>query len=151
MKHIWIFLAAVLGSMLLYNGTDAAKLAPAQVVCVQSADGVVTVRTDLGNMGRGKDLEQAFLDLEDTTPAKVFLDTADYLLVDEISRKYLPELRKWLKGDCRVCEVGEIQDLETAAIYLVAHPPKPKLRDLAGEESALPYLTETEERFCLKE
>lgn len=150
MKQIWIYLVTALGLMLLTNGTDAAKLAPAQVVCVQTGEGVVTVRTDLGDMGRGADLREAFSDLEATTPAKVFLDTADYLLVDKTAKKYLPEMRQWLKGDCRVCEVGEIEDLLGAAAYLDAHPPTTKLRDLIAAEMPLPYLTENEGRFCLK-
>lgn len=150
MKQIWLFLAAALGLMLLPGGTDAAKLAPAQVVCVQTAEGIVTVRTDFGNMGSGRDLSEAFKDLENTTPGKVFLDTADYLLVDETSVRYLQELGGWLKGDCLVCLGKEIKDLPGAADYLDAHPPRQKLKDCRGDEVVLPHLTEMDERFCLK-
>ena len=136
--------------LLLPGGTDAAKLAPAQLVCLQTVDGEITVRTDLGNMGRGTDLEEAFADLENTTAGKVFLDTADYLLVDEGSMKYLPEAAEWLKGNCFVFRAGEVQDLESAAVYLDAHPVGVKLKECRTGNEDLPIVTETDGRFCLK-
>lgn len=150
MKQVWIYFGVLLALMLLPAGTDAAKLAPAQLVYVQTNGSEITVRTDLGNMGSGRDLSEAFKDLEDTTPGKVFLDTADYLLVDETSVRYLQELGGWLKGDCLVCLGKEIKDLPGAADYLDAHPPRQKLKDCRGDEVILPHLTEMDERFCLK-
>ena len=111
MKQVWIYFGVLLALMLLPAGTDAAKLAPAQLVYVQTNGSEITVRTDLGNMGSGRDLSEAFKDLENTTPGKVFLDTADYLLVDETSVRYLQELGGWLKGDCLVCLGKKIKDL----------------------------------------
>ena len=150
MKQIYIYLGIFLALLLLPGGTDAAKLAPAQVVSVQTEDGEIMVRTDLGNFGRGADLEEAFADLEDTTSGKVFLDTADYLLVDEASMAYLPELTQWLKGNCLVFKSGEVEDLEGAALYLDAHPAGLELKECRSGNEDLPIVTETDGRFCLK-
>ena len=150
MKQIYIYFGVLLALLLLPGGTDAAKLAPAQLVCVQTDGQTVRIRTDLGNLGNGRTLSDAFADLENTTPGKVFLDTADYLVVDENSIGYLPDLAQWVKGDCLVCIGKGIEDLSGAATYLDSHPPGVKLEDCQGGNKALPYLTENDERFCLK-
>lgn len=149
MRQIGICILAVL-ALLLPRGTDASELAPAQVVYVQVDGQTVTVRTDLGNIGKGKNLQEAFLDLNNTTPAKVFLDTADYLLINEKGISVLPELQLWLKGSCMVCVANEITDLQSAAEYLKAHSPELKLKDWSAGGMDLPLLTESDERFCLK-
>lgn len=149
MKQLYIYLATAVALLLLPGGTDAAKLAPAQLVYVQTEGQTVTVRTDMGNMGLGENLEEAFADLERTTPGKIFLDTADYLLVDSESTKLLPELKGWLKGNCLVCTSETVKDLPGAAGYLDAHPPGTKLKHCTGENVLLQVLTEIEERFCL--
>lgn len=150
MKHLYIYFGVLIALLFLPGGTDAAKLAPAQVVSVETGGEQIVVRTDLGNLGEGTGLVEAFSDLENTTSAKVFLDTADYLLVDEGAVKYLAELKRWLKGDCRVCLGENIEDLAGAGKYLDAHLPGIKLKDCRGTSEGLPYLTETDERFCLK-
>lgn len=150
MKQLYIYFGILLALLLLPGGTDAAKLVPAQLVYVQRQGDDITVRTDMGNMGKGRDLTEAFVDLEKTTSGKVFLDTADYLLVNEAAINLLPELKSWLKGDCYICVADEIEDLEGAAVYLDAHPPELKLRELSRENGDLPLLIEIDERFCLK-
>lgn len=150
MKQLYIYFGILLALLLLPGGTDAAKLAPAQVVYVQVQGDEIIVRTDMENEGRGADLKEAFDDLENTTSGKVFLDTADYLLVDEASMGYLQELTEWLKGTCLVCKAENVENLLDAAIYLEAHPPGQKLKDCRFGSNALPILTENDGRFCLK-
>ena len=150
MKQLYLYFVVLLALLLLPGGTDVGKLAPAEVVYVQSVGELVSIRTDMGNIGLGGDLEEAFEDLEKTTPGKVFLDTADYLLVDAASKLLLPELAERLKGDCRVCQTEGVADLSGAAAYLDAHPPGVKLEESCSDDSLLPVLTEIDERFCLK-
>lgn len=150
MKQLYIYLTAALALLLLPGGTDVAKLAPAELVYVQTYGKGVTVRTDLGDYGIGQNLQEAFADLENTTTGKVFLDTAEYLLVNEEGIGQLEELKSWLKEDCRVCLANEIEDLESAAAYLNAHPPSMRLKEWSGIRNQLTVLTETNKRFCIK-
>lgn len=150
MKYLYMYFGLLLALLAVPGGTDAAKLAPAQLVYIQSEDELVSIRTDMGNIGEGESLEEAFADLGATTPGKVFLDTAEYLIVDEASRRYLPELSDWLKERCLVCQGEGIEDLLGAAIYLDAHQPTVKLGDLSDRNKDLPLLTEIDERFWLK-
>ena len=150
MRTLCMYFAVLLTFTFLPGGIDAAKLAPAELVYVQTEGQVVTVRTDLENAGRGSNLAEAFADLENTTAGKVFLDTADYLLVDETSVMHLRELAQWLKGDCLVCIAREVENLSGAATYLDSHRPEVRLEDCGNGNVDLMYLTEMDERFCLK-
>lgn len=135
MKHLVIYLAAVVALMLLPGGgTDAAKLRPAELVIVETTQDQIQIRTDLGDQGSGSDLAEAFASLESAAPGKIFLNTADYLLVVPQTVALLPQLREYLSGKCCVCVVdGEI-DPSQAAAYLRAHPINVQLKNAYQEE-----------------
>ena len=151
MKQLSVFLAALLGLLLLPRGTDVAKLAPAQLVRVERDGAEIVIRTDLGNVGRGTNLDAAFEDLKRTTPGVVFLDTAQYLVLDENSVSCLEELSHWVKKTCRV-SIGEgIRDLQGASAYLQTHPPRVKIGESKAGCRDLPHLTELNGRFSIKQ
>ena len=80
---IYIFLLAatpVLG-LVLFKGTDIAKLQPVEVVSLSIQEGQLQIQTDTGNMGIGSTCKQAWEDLQNAATGVVFLDTADYLTV----------------------------------------------------------------------
>ena len=106
--------------------TDVGKLRPVEVIAVARTENGYTVRTDTGDMGTGNTLKAAFCNLEDTTAGVIYLDTAEYLLLEtEIEEKRL--LRELLKNGIRVCAAEPEIPLEGSGAYLDIHHPKSRL------------------------
>ena len=111
---------------------DVAKLLPIQAVAVYMEDGAVILETDTENKGRGDNVENALENLKEITPAVVYLDTAEFLLVSENAVSYLNELRDFLKPSVKVCVCEAVGQVKDAAKYLDVHGNLPKLRDWKG-------------------
>ena len=97
----WLIGGVMIIALALLNGenrtgTDIAELEPAQVLWVDEA-GAVEVRTDMGQMGRGRNLDEAVRDMEQTATGRVFLETAEYLLVTPGGATRLDELCRLLR------------------------------------------------------
>ena len=77
---------------------DIAKLQPIEAVAIYIEQDSVIVKTDMESIGVGKTAMEAVENLKDATPAVVYLDTADYLLVGEgagaAAQEILPLLRR---------------------------------------------------------
>ena len=114
-----LLLAAVL--IVPVQRTDVGRLRPVQVVAISHADGWVVIQTDTDDYGIGTDAITAMQNLKDTTPASIYLDTADYLLVQKNAAADAESLRTHLKDTVKVygCE-GNI-DLKLAAQFLRVH------------------------------
>lgn len=111
---------------------DVAKLLPIQAVAVYMEDGAVILETDTENKGRGDNVENALENLKEITPAVVYLDTAEFLLVSENAVSYINELRDFLKPSVKVCVCEAAGQVKDAAKYLDVHGNLPKLRDWKG-------------------
>lgn len=143
-----VLLAAAFGWM-PFQGTDVADLLPVEIVRIRVDDGTIRVQTDTGNSGSGTDLQEAFHDLKSTAAGEIFLETADYLLVDEGTAAYLEALCEYLRPGCGVClESGE-QELAEAAAFLKTHEPPVSLQDYRAGERRLPWLRSVEGRMYL--
>ncbi len=150
MKQVLVYLAVALGLTQLPGGTDVGKLAPAQLVHIYMEEEKTVVRTDLDNMGMGDSLEAAFADLQARTPGKVFLDTAEYLLISREAEAQLPAISRWLKKECLVCLSDGVEDLASAAAYLQAHPPELKLKGCKDGAMVCQILQEEYGQFRLE-
>jgi len=117
-----LLLIAVLGWM-PFEGSDVAKLKPVEVVRIERKDSIIMVQTDTGDSGQGQDLPSAFADLKQRTAGQVFLETADYLLIDTEAEPLLPELTAWLRPACGVCICNVPVELEQVALFLNTHSP----------------------------
>ena len=128
MKRILIYLF-VLGAALAVpaEGTDVGKLQPVGLVQLYIEDGMVFIRTDTGDSGVGHDVTAAFKNLEDTTSGVIYLDTADFLLVNENAVGQVHTLGAYLKPSIRACIGGEDVDPVEAAEYLTTHRPTTRL------------------------
>lgn len=149
----WLIGGVMIIALALLNGenrtgTDIAELEPAQVLWVDEA-GAVEVRTDMGQMGRGRNLDEAVRDMEQTAAGRVFLETAEYLLVTPGGATRLDELCRLLRPSCKVCLINGNVDLEMAANYLAVHKPAVTLGDFQKGEWRLPILYIKEERMYL--
>ena len=131
------------------GGEDVGKLQPVQVVLLQNQDDEVRLMTDTEDLGRGEDVSQALLYMKETAPGRVFLDTADYLLVEPGAEIWLPQLQEYLRPSCSVCYVTDEVDLQQAGQYLQLHEPKLTISQYEAGERGLPYLISNEGRMKL--
>lgn len=133
------------------TGTDAAKLQPVQAVYLYMEEGKLTILTDTGDQGAGADLEKALSDLKITTPGKIFLETAEYLLVSEETKIYIEELYEELRPACGLCLVEGQPEMESAVKYLSAHRPESSLKDYRAGQKRLPKIRVEEGRMYLEQ
>ncbi len=143
-----LLLAAVLG-WLPFTGTDVAKLQPVEVLRVGMEKGLVQVETDTGSIGKGTDLEKAFLDLKETATGEIFLETADYLLLRPEARGLLEALADYLRPACGICLESGTAKLEQVAPFLAAHEPGLTLQEYRAGQRELPTLNTHEGRLSL--
>lgn len=106
---------------------NVADLEPVQVVAVCMREGEVTILTDTDDMGKGADVREALADMKAHTPTVIYLDTAEYLLVEPGAEEQARILGAELKGGVRVAPYNG-GDLQQEAKYADLHNDLPKLR-----------------------
>ncbi len=146
----WILLTAAVAAALMFpsrDTADVAELLPVELLYVSKDESGIWVQTDTGDLGIGGDLQSALEDLEGTAPGRIFLDTADYLIITKETIDLLPQLWEILRPATEVC-LGINADTRAAA-FLSAHKPGVTLNDIRSGEQSLPSLIRTEERYCL--
>lgn len=150
----WFWLLAFAGLLFLgrleHAGTEISDLEPVELVLVYAGESGVRIETDTAAKGSGKDVAQALEDLHAATPATVFLDTAQYLVLAGQAEQCLPQLYGLLRPACYVCLGEEGMDLEQAAAYLRVHPPQVKLLACRAGCADLEKLTVNEGRGQLE-
>lgn len=151
MKRWLIYLGALLlaGALSPFTGTDVAQLQPVEVLMITADRGDVEITTDTGDLGRGKNLREAFADLQQTSPKKIFMETAEYLLIDRSAESMLPEITEFLRPSCAVCFVEGEMELGMAAAFLNTHAPRLTLQNYRTGDRDLPRLVIKEERMYL--
>lgn len=148
----WLFyalavaLVAITGYM-PFSGSDVAKLQPVELIRVGYTDDRLTVQTDTGDFGYGQTVAQALGKLKETTAGEVFLDTADFVLVDSGAEHCLDQLTGFLRPACKVCLVDADMKLSAAAEFLRIHSRDFTLQDYRAGKKNIPYLGVEEERF----
>lgn len=150
----WLFYVLVLAGIPVlsfggFGGEDVGKLSPVHVIAVLGEEEQVQLLTDTGELGMGKDVRQAIRNMEERAPARVFLDTADYLLLKPGAEIWLPELLEHLRPSCHLCYLTAESDLEEAGKYLQIHEPDLTLSQYEAGERELPYLISDEGRLKL--
>lgn len=143
-----LFIATAIFGTNSSRGTDIAKLAPIGVVWLSEGDGKIFLKTDTGDFGVGEDMQAALEDMKATASGTVFLDTADYLIVEQGREELLEQAYTFLRPSCMICVAEKMPDLEVAAEYLSAHEPELTLRQYRVEKGNIPELVELEGRFA---
>ena len=130
----WILYIAIL--LMLYvaplERLDVAKLLPIQAVAVYTEGDSVVLETDTENKGKGASIADALQDLKENTPAVVYLDTAEFLMVSESAVSEMEEIKNYLKPSVKVCVCDAAGKVKDTAKYLDVHRKLPKLKDWNG-------------------
>lgn len=153
MKHwIWYALGIVILAALgfaPFHGTDVAKLEPVELIRVSEEGGMILVETDGEDAGVGADVASAFSDLKRKAAKDIFLETADYLLLEPGITDQLSAVAEYLRPACAVClEYGKA-DLKAATAYLGTHKPEVTLQDVRAANKKIPALMIWEGRMEL--
>lgn len=151
MKRWILYIALVLLSAIPFQGTDISKLAPVEVVWLAEEDGQVLLMTDTEDVGQGADVAEALSDMKAAAKGTIFLDTADYLIVENGAEGFLNQITDVLRPSCMVCRTKQVPDLKEAAEFLLAHEPDVTLRQWQNDGRELPLLKEAERSFVWDE
>ena len=111
---------------------DVAKLLPVQAVAVYTEGDAVVLETDTENKGKGVSIADALADLKENTPAVVYLDTAEFLMVSESAVSEMEEIKNYFKPTVKVCVCDAAGKVKDTAKYLDVHRKLPKLEDWNG-------------------
>lgn len=122
------------------TGTDVAALEPVKLLYVDSRDGVYFLSTDTGQQGRGNTVSRAISDLKETSTGKIYLDTAQHLLISRSAWEAVDRLSEHLRPDCSVTVAEGIPDVEKASSFLDSHKPDYTLNDFRAGEKKVPVL-----------
>ena len=129
------FLAAAILSRLPHPAVDIARLDPVRAIYLYMDGATMTIETDTGTTGTGADLESAYAALRNNADREIFLDTAEFLILDT----HVPITEVFyelLRPTTRVVFSDEKPNLETVSDYLTIHPPDLTLAKLRAKNSA---------------
>lgn len=87
---------------------------------------MVVLQTDTDDVGVGSDALAALENMKQTSPAVIYLDTAQYLLIGTEGESAAQQLRGVLKDNIRLCKTQDQIDLQSVAKYLPVHGQLPK-------------------------
>ncbi len=153
MKHSIIYSILIGASVVLgalpFSSYDVGKLHPIKTIAAREADGIVTLRADTGDMGKGESWALAMEDMSQTASGTVLQGTVAFVILEHDG--LLEDVLKddALSPSCVVC-LGELpEDLEAAGEYLSAHKPQTSLVSLRAEKRLLPVLGQVEGGFRL--
>ena len=133
----WLLLPGLLAAGLLlrlpHPARDIAGLEPVRAVYLCQKDGLTTIETDTGTIGSGADLESAYAALKSNADREIFLDTAQFLILDP----YVPitePIFDIFRPDCKVVITDARPDLKKSSDYLSQHPPKQNLAQIRASK-----------------
>lgn len=150
----WIWYLGALGIVMALDwmpffGADVASLHPVEVIRIWADQNGITVQTDTGSMGRGGSIAHAFEDLENTTSGRIFLETAEFVLINREGTALLPELSGYLRPACGVCVLEGQWLPEQVGRFLDTHRPGYSLQDYRAGGQKYQRLIEQEGRMWL--
>ena len=152
MKMIWIGVAALVIALAAGQSggkTEVAELLPIEVIAVRTRGDQVSLCTDTQDTGRGRTVSDAFDNLRQSAAGEVFLETADYLILDAKSLQHMEELATVLRPNCRICICEETVDLQDAAAYLRIHKPQTTVREYMAGMTEITIMTCTKGKMEL--
>ena len=151
MKRVLLYVLILIAVLLIpVERTDVGKLQPIQTIAISREGDSYIICTDTGDIGRGVFLEDAFRNLKETTPAVVYLDTADFLLLSDMSGLQIDLLKEILKGNISLYQFTGDPDLQEVSKFLTIHGNGPTLKSWE-KGVVLPVLVVKNNRMILSE
>ena len=130
MRRAVIYIALMGAALMLpVRRMDVGKLIPVETLFLYAEGDGVVLETDTGNIGKGGTVKEAAEDLRESAPGYLYLDTADYLLVEPGMEEYLAQMMPYLKPSAGVCIIERGIDLPAVTAYLEAHKPETSIQD----------------------
>ena len=155
MKRWLLYLIIIVAISLLgispFQRTDIAQLAPVEVVWLSWEKGRLCLQTDTQDVGYGEDVQSALENMKQTTAGTIFLETADYLIIEQGQEQFLEQVYPVLRPSCMVCVAERMPKMDTVVKFLRNHEPKTTLRQLRNGEGTVKHLIEMEGRFSWRE
>ena len=130
-----VFLAAAILSRLPHPAVDIARLDPVRAIYLYMDGDAMTIETDSGDSGTGADLEAAYTALRANADREIFLDTAEYLILDP-DVPITEAFYELLRPTTQVVFSNKKPNLETISDYLTIHPLDLTLAKLRATNSA---------------
>ena len=146
----WICYVAALALLGVspFHRLDISRLAPVETVWLGQQGGLVCIETDQGYFGSGEDVASALENLNATASAIVFLETADYVILESGMERCLIQAERIFRPSCMLCIADQMPDLKAATDFLQIHEPAVTLRQWNVQQCSLPRLIATDGRFA---
>ncbi len=122
MKRAAIYVTIIAAALFLtQEDREIGQLVPAEVLMVVQKEDTVTLKTDTGEEGKGKNFAEAKADLETKTSGILFLDTVKYLVMTSEDDDLLEQVRQFLKSSVKLVYMDAGANPAELARYLDAH------------------------------
>ena len=136
----WLIPAIVLAAVAIFSrlphpARDIADLKPVRAVYIHMEGRTLHIETDTGDSGTGADLTEACADLRAKADGEIFLDTAEFLILDP-NVPIAEDFYEILRPTTQVVFSNKKPNLETISDYLTIHPPEITLAKLRATNSA---------------
>ena len=128
------FLAAAILSRLPHPAVDIARLDPVRAIYLYMDGAELTIETDSGDSGSGPNLEAAYAALRNNADREIFLDTAEFLILDP-NVPITEAFYQLLRPTTQVVYSNKKPNLETISDYLTIHPPETPLAHLRATQT----------------
>ena len=149
MKRILLYIVIIVVVFAVpLSRADVGRLEPVQTVAIYMLGDDYVVETDTLGWGIGRSLEEAIADLKASAPAIVYLDTADYLLLQPGILEEAETLKSVLKGSISVYFFEGDPELQAVSKFLNIHDEKVYLKNWKNGV-VLPVLTTKNGRMVL--
>ena len=149
--YVSICAVAILAGVFSFQGTDVARLAPVEAVWLAQEAQTVCIVTDTGDVGYGRNVQEALQDMKASASGTIFLETADYLIVEQGREELLEQVYEIFRPACQVCVCYEMPQMPDVARFLSTHEPAMTLRQLRIADMPIPLLKDTKGRMELIE
>lgn len=130
-------------------GTDIGMLIPVETLFIQKQGETIVIQTDSADTGAGDTMKQAAENLKEKAHGIIYLDTADYLILNGEAEALLPQLQNNRKQEVVLCKADEKIDVQKVTPFLRTHRPQLELSDWRAGMT-LPSLEEAEGSFIIK-
>ena len=97
MKRVILYIIVLLIALYIpVDRTDISNLEPIQAVWVSQENGEYIITTDTEDVGVGESIQQAIAEMKNKSEKIIYLDTAQYLLVNENCTAAINEITNYL-------------------------------------------------------